>query len=127
MLAGGEGLGGQGGGRGGGLSGGGGGGGGGGRGGGAAGGVVGAGGGRAYVQAALDATRRWLAGVPEGEPVAVLFSGGVDSGSVFLLARQALRDLGRDPDRVRAFTLDMGGGHDAAQAERWVREMGLED
>lgn len=83
--------------------------------------------GRAYVGAALEATRCWLAAVPDGEAVAVLFSGGVDSSSVFLLARQALRELGRDPDCVHAFTLDLGGGQDAAQAERWVRDMGLQD
>lgn len=83
--------------------------------------------GRAYVQAACDATRNWIARVPEGEPIGVLFSGGVDSGSVFLMARKALRDLGRDPSLVRAFTLDLGGGADAAQAERWVAEMGFED
>jgi len=79
-----------------------------------------------YVRAAYEATRRWVATVPDGEPVAVLFSGGVDSGSIFLLVRQALRDLGRDPALARAFTLDLGGGQDAAQAERWVRELGLE-
>ncbi|HEY2155731.1 MAG TPA: asparagine synthase-related protein, partial [Isosphaeraceae bacterium] len=82
--------------------------------------------GTTYVQAAYEATRHWVARVPEGEPIAVLFSGGVDSGSVFLLARKALRDLGRDPGLVRAFTLDLGGGADAAQAERWVQEMGFE-
>lgn len=82
--------------------------------------------GEAYVRAAYEATRNWLARVPDGEPVALLFSGGVDSSSVFLLARKALEELGREPDSVRAFTLDLGGGEDAAQAERWVREMGLE-
>jgi asparagine synthase (glutamine-hydrolysing) len=83
--------------------------------------------GTAYVRAAYDATRNWVARVPEGEPIAVLFSGGVDSGSVFLLARKALSELGRDPALARAFTLDLGGGEDAVQAERWVRELGLED
>ncbi len=82
--------------------------------------------GTSYVQAALASTKNWLSGVPDGETIAVLFSGGVDSGSVFLLARQAMKDLGRDPNFVRAFTLDLGRGEDAAQAERWVREMGLE-
>ncbi len=82
--------------------------------------------GTAYVRAAAEATRNWVARVPDGEPIAVLFSGGVDSGSVFLLARKALRDLGRDPGLARAFTLDLGGGADAAQAEHWVREMGFE-
>jgi asparagine synthase (glutamine-hydrolysing) len=82
--------------------------------------------GEAYVRAAYEATRAWLSRVPAEAPVAVLFSGGADSGSVFLLARAAMQALGRDPDRVRAFTLDLGGGRDAAQAERFVRELGLE-
>lgn len=80
-----------------------------------------------YVRAAYEATRAWIARLPEREPIGVLFSGGVDSGSVFLLARHALRELGRDPALARAFTLDLGGGRDAEQAERWVRALGLED
>lgn len=82
--------------------------------------------GEGYARAAYEALRHWIARVPEGEPIVVLFSGGVDSGSVFLLARQALRELGRDPGLARAFTLDLGGGGDAAQAEQWVRELDLE-
>ena len=70
--------------------------------------------------------KKWIARVPDGETIAVLFSGGVDSGSVFLLARQALSELGRDPGKARAFTLDLGGGADAAQARRWVAELGVE-
>ena len=80
----------------------------------------------AYVRSAYRTTLGWIAQVPVDQPIAVMFSGGVDSGSILLLARQALRELGRDPDLARAFTLDLGGGEDAAQAERWVRELGLE-
>lgn len=83
--------------------------------------------GTAYVRAAYESARAWIARVPEHEPIGVLFSGGVDSGTIFLLARKALSDLGRDPGLARAFTLDLGGGADAAQAERWVKQMGLED
>jgi asparagine synthase (glutamine-hydrolysing) len=83
--------------------------------------------GAAYAIGALDALKRWLGGVPSGEPIGLCFSGGIDSTAVFLLARQALSDLGRDPDTVRAFTLDLGGGADAAQAQAVVRELGLED
>jgi asparagine synthase (glutamine-hydrolysing) len=82
--------------------------------------------GAAYVGAAYRAARDWVARVPDGQTIAVLFSGGVDSGSVFLLARKALADLGRDPNSVRAYSLDLGGGEDAAQAGRWARELGLE-
>jgi asparagine synthase (glutamine-hydrolysing) len=45
---------------------------------------------------------------------------------VLLLARHALAELGRDTRLLRAFTLDLGGGKDAAQAEAFVRETGLE-
>jgi len=83
--------------------------------------------GAAYVSAAHAAVTRWLAGVPAGAPVAVAFSGGVDSTAVLLLARHAMTALGRDPGLVRAFTLDLGGGEDAAQAARAVADLGLED
>lgn len=83
--------------------------------------------GDAYVRAAYESARDWISRVPDGERIAILFSGGVDSGSTFLLARKALAELGRDPNLARAYTLDLGGGQDAVQAERWVRELGLQD
>jgi asparagine synthase (glutamine-hydrolysing) len=79
-----------------------------------------------YVAAAYESVMRWLKTIPAAEPVAVAFSGGVDSMSVLLMAVRANEILGGSPDRIRAFTLDMGGGRDAAQAERVVRELGLE-
>jgi asparagine synthase (glutamine-hydrolysing) len=83
--------------------------------------------GAGYVRAAYRSTLTWLARLPRDQPIGVLFSGGVDSGSVLLLVRQALAELGRAPDSARAFTLDLGGGEDAAQAERWMAELGLGD
>jgi len=82
--------------------------------------------GAGYIAAAQAAVMRWLGSVPLEEPVAVAFSGGVDSTSVLLMAIHANVRLGGRPDRIRAFTLDLGGGSDAAQAERVVRELGLE-
>jgi asparagine synthase (glutamine-hydrolysing) len=82
--------------------------------------------GAAYVEAASRAVEQWMAGIPDGEPVAVSFSGGIDSTCVLLLARKALADLGRDPDLARPFTLDLGGGGDAEQAGRVVRTLGIE-
>jgi asparagine synthase (glutamine-hydrolysing) len=82
--------------------------------------------GAAYIRAAYDAVRGWLSHVPVGEPVAVAFSGGIDSTATLLLARHACLELGRDPDSIRAFTLDFGGGRDAAQAEAAVRALGVE-
>lgn len=83
--------------------------------------------GEAYIRGAYDALTRWLKSVPVGEPVALAFSGGIDSTSVLLMAIQALKDLHRDPKTLRAFTLDLGGGKDAVQAETVVRDLGLED
>jgi asparagine synthase (glutamine-hydrolysing) len=83
--------------------------------------------GAAYIAAARVATRQWLSTVPEGEPIGVAFSGGVDSTAVLLLARRACEDLGRDPSLVRAFTLDLGGGADAAQAQAVVEALGVAD
>jgi asparagine synthase (glutamine-hydrolysing) len=79
-----------------------------------------------YVEAATGSLRGWMAGVPRERQIAVAFSGGIDSTAVLLMARAAMRGLGRNPDQVRAFTLDLGGGDDAAQAERVVRALGIE-
>ncbi len=81
--------------------------------------------GAAYIAAALGALQRWISTVPEHEPIAVAFSGGIDSTATLILARHACAELGRDPDCVRAFSLDFGGGEDAAQAERAAHELGL--
>src|SRR6185503_12690044 len=81
--------------------------------------------GTAYVRAAFDAVRGWLSHVPIDEPVGVAFSGGIDSTATLLLARHACQEIGRHPDSIRAFTLDFGGGRDAAQAESAVRALGI--
>ena len=78
-----------------------------------------------YAQATLAALEPWLSAVPADARVALAFSGGIDSTAVLLLARRALQDLGRDPALLFAYTLDLGGGADAAQAERTVSALGL--
>ena len=82
--------------------------------------------GSAYIGAALQSLKNWIATVPAGSPIGVAFSGGVDSTAVFLLARQALLEFDRTPDDLRAFSLDLGGGADAAQARATLRELGCE-
>ncbi len=81
--------------------------------------------GAAYIEAACAATRRWLQRVPADAPVAVAFSGGVDSTAILLAARRAAEDLGRDPALLRPFTLDLGGGADAQQARQVVHALGI--
>jgi asparagine synthase (glutamine-hydrolysing) len=85
--------------------------------------------GRAYIGALADETSKWLAALPPGAPIGVAFSGGVDSGAVFLVAYHAMRRLGLDPARLKAFTLSAapGGenGPDLAQARAFLEALGL--
>src|SRR5687768_16993672 len=81
--------------------------------------------GASYIGAALSVVKQWVARVPDGAPVAVAFSGGIDSTAMLLMARRAFEDLGRNPWQVRAFTLDCGGGQDAAQAEQVTAALGI--
>jgi asparagine synthase (glutamine-hydrolysing) len=81
--------------------------------------------GRRYVGALADEIAKWLGAVPPDEPVGVCFSGGVDSGAVFLVAYHVLRRLGMSPGRLKAFTLSLGGGADLAQARAFLEPLGL--
>src|SRR5262245_23491128 len=83
--------------------------------------------GRDYIQTTYQALKTWLSMIPADAPIALAFSGGVDSTSVLLLARKALEELDTNPDRLRAFTLDLGAGRDAEQAAEVVRKLGLEN
>ena len=83
--------------------------------------------GRRYVEAALAEIHAWLEAVPPEEPLGVLFSGGLDSGALLLCLHDALLQRQESPARLKAFTLAVaGGGEDAAQARRFLRETGLE-
>ncbi|MGI8978438.1 MAG: asparagine synthase-related protein [Pirellulaceae bacterium] len=82
--------------------------------------------GRAYIGALAEECNRWLDQVPSSEPLGVLFSGGIDSGAVFLVLYHLLRKRGESPARLKAFTLSIDGtGADAAQAERFLGELDL--
>ena len=82
--------------------------------------------GRLYVEALYREVERWLAAHDARQPVGVLFSGGVDSGSVLLAVYRALLDRGDSPARLKAFTLSVGGGSDARQAREFLRRLDLE-
>jgi asparagine synthase (glutamine-hydrolysing) len=81
--------------------------------------------GRRYVGALAEEIAKWLRSVPEEEPIGVCFSGGVDSGAVFLVTQHVLRSLGMSPSRLKAFTLSIGGGEDLAQARLFLESLGL--
>jgi asparagine synthase (glutamine-hydrolysing) len=65
--------------------------------------------GKAYIGTLADECSRWLDRIDRREPIGVLFSGGVDSGSVFLVLYHLLLQRGESPARLKAFTLCVDG------------------
>ena len=83
--------------------------------------------GQHYLAAAANEIQRWLERVPPREPLGVCFSGGIDSGAIFLLTYHALLRRGESPARLKAFTLAVdGAGPDLAQAREFLRRLDLE-
>ena len=81
--------------------------------------------GRRYIGALADEIAKWLRGIPSGDPVGVCFSGGIDSGAVFLTTYHVMQKLGLDLGRLKAFTLDFGDGPDVRQAREFLDGLGL--
>ncbi len=81
--------------------------------------------GRRYVGALADEVAAWVKGLPEREPVGVSFSGGVDSGAVFLSTYHVMKSLGMNLSRLKAFTLTLGDGADLGQAREFLDRLGL--
>jgi asparagine synthase (glutamine-hydrolysing) len=81
--------------------------------------------GRLYVAALAEEISQWLDRVPAGEPIGVCFSGGIDSGSVFLAAYHVMRKRGMNLGRLKAFVLDLGNGPDLQQARAFLDALGL--
>jgi len=81
--------------------------------------------GTAYMGALANACQQWLDQVDDDEPIGVLFSGGVDSGSVFLMLYHLLLERGQSPARLKAFTLSVEGGSDVEQAHSFLDVIGL--
>ena len=81
--------------------------------------------GRRYIGALADETAKWLKRIPSHEPIGVAFSGGIDSGSVFLVTYYVMRQLGLSPARLKAFTLNFGDGPDFQQAREFLGRLNL--
>jgi len=82
--------------------------------------------GRAYIGAMQQEIYRWLDQIPVTEPIGVLFSGGIDSGAVFLAIYDAMLKRGESPGRLKAFTLSLDSkGQDAAQAHEFLSALDL--
>ena len=81
--------------------------------------------GKAYIGALANECQKWLLSIPAEEPIGVLFSGGIDSGSVFLVLYHLMLKLGLSPQRLKAFTLSVNNGPDAEQAHQFLDQLGL--
>jgi asparagine synthase (glutamine-hydrolysing) len=85
--------------------------------------------GRRYVGALADEVVKWLRGIDARatgpEPIGIAFSGGIDSGSVFLVTYHAMLRLGISPSRLKAFVLNLGDGPDVRQARTFLSDLGL--
>lgn len=81
--------------------------------------------GRRYIGAVANEIADWLMTLPTSEPVGVCFSGGIDSGAVFVVTEHVLRKLGMSPARLKAFTLTFGDGPDLEQAKRFLERIGM--
>jgi len=83
--------------------------------------------GREYIQTIAAEIQRFIRSLPAQEPIGVLFSGGIDSGVVLLLAYHLLLIDGQSPARLKAFTLSIDGqGSDEQQAAKFLRSLGLD-
>lgn len=85
--------------------------------------------GQRYLGALAAEVERWLRSVDQGDstsaPIGVAFSGGIDSGAVFLVVYHAMLKLGLSPTRLKAFVLNLGDGPDVAQARGFLSALGL--
>jgi asparagine synthase (glutamine-hydrolysing) len=81
--------------------------------------------GELYIAALAEEIAQWLDRVPAEEPVGVCFSGGIDSGSVFLATYHVMRKRGMNLGRLKAFVLDLGRGPDVEQARAFLDSLGL--
>lgn len=64
--------------------------------------------GAAYIGTLAAECDKWLDRIDRREPIGVLFSGGIDSGALFLVLHHLLLRRGEAPTRLKAFTLEVG-------------------
>jgi asparagine synthase (glutamine-hydrolysing) len=81
--------------------------------------------GRQYIGALSDEIAKWLSRIDPRAPIGVAFSGGIDSGSVFLVTYHTLLRLGMSPQRLKAFVLNIDDGPDLDQARAFLSATGL--
>jgi asparagine synthase (glutamine-hydrolysing) len=83
--------------------------------------------GRTYMGRLAAECNLWLDKLDTREPIGVLFSGGVDSGSLLLILYHLLLARGESPSRLKAFTLSVDGDcSDASQARMFLEALQLQ-
>ena len=83
--------------------------------------------GASYIGRLAEVIDGYLETVPDDEPIGVLFSGGIDSGSVLLVTDHLMRRRGMSPSRLKAFTLAVRGDDestDVRQAREFLQRTG---
>ncbi len=78
-----------------------------------------------YMRQVSRSIDQWLDKIDPKEPIGVLFSGGIDSGAVFLALYHRLLERGESPARLKAFTLSVQGGSDPQQAYEFLNRLDL--
>ncbi|WP_339747183.1 asparagine synthase-related protein [uncultured Rubinisphaera sp.] len=79
-----------------------------------------------YIGQLTTECEKWLDSIPSETPIGVLFSGGIDSGSLFLVIYHLLLKRGEAPQRLKAFTLSIDGqGTDEQQAIYFLKQLDL--
>jgi asparagine synthase (glutamine-hydrolysing) len=81
--------------------------------------------GKAYIGQLAEEISRFLQSIPRTAPIGVCFSGGIDSGSVFLTTYHAMQKLGMNLSRLKAFVLNLGDGPDLTQARLFLAQLEL--
>ena len=85
--------------------------------------------GEAYIGKLAEVCDGWLEQIDSKEPIGVLFSGGIDSGSVLMVLDHLIRRRGDSPSRLKAFTLSVKGGDagihaaDIEQARQFLQQI----
>jgi len=82
-----------------------------------------------YIGALEHEITNWLRSIDAqsagGAPIGVAFSGGIDSGAIFLVTYHAMLRQGQSPSRLKAFVLNLVEGPDVDQARAFLSAVGL--
>ncbi len=80
-----------------------------------------------YIGRLAEVCDQWLDTIPPSEPIGVMFSGGIDSGSVLVVLDYLLRRRGQSAARLKAFTLTAeGNSSDGQQAYKFLKAIDRE-